>query len=119
MARFTITVDGNGLQQRSVDKLVKSLNALRNGISISVTKEVEATSRAARLDAAMAQVEEGKSEIESLRDELQEWYDNLPENFQSGEKADSLQSAIDALETLISELESIDAGSVEFPGMFG
>jgi predicted Zn-dependent peptidase len=117
MARYVISVIGKGLQQKGIDKLVQSLKE-KDGVSVSVTKVEPPTSRAARLDAAISQVEDGKSAIEELRDELQEWYDNLPENFQNGDKGEQLQSAIDGLEELIDGLD-VDGSSVEFPGMFG
>lgn len=118
MARYKLIIWGNNLQQRTVDKLAKSLEELKDGVSVTVVKDDLPTSRQARLDAALSQVEDAASEVGSLRDELQEWYDNLPENLQSGEKADQLQLTVDELDSLVDGLGNIDGSSIEFPGMF-
>jgi uncharacterized coiled-coil DUF342 family protein len=119
MARYKLTIEGNGLQKRSVDKLVKSLEEMKKGeVSVSVVEDNPPTSRSARFDAAQADAADAASEIESLKDELQEWYDNLPESFQNGEKGEQLQSAIDELESLHDSLDEVANATVDFPGMY-
>jgi len=119
MSRFILEIAGSGLQRRSVDKLVKSLEEMKKGeVTVSVREDNPPTSRSARFEAAQSQVTDAASEIESLRDELQEWYDNLPENFQNGDKGEQLQSAIDELETLHDSLDEVANATVDFPGMY-
>lgn len=117
MSRFTIHLSGKGLQQRTVDNVLKKLGDLKDA-SVSVTKEPDSVSRSDRLDQAIESINDGKGAIEELKSELEEWLSNLPENLQSGEKADQLQSAIDALDELYNEVPDLDSGNVEFPGMY-
>jgi len=56
--------------------------------------------------------------VEELKDEISEWQDSIPENLQGGGKADEVSSALDELETILSEMENIDFGQVEFPGLY-
>lgn len=74
-------------------------------------------SRSERLAAAQKKVEDAKSEVEELRGELEEWYDKLPDSFQNGEQGEGMQEAIDALQELENELESLNFGNINFPGM--
>jgi hypothetical protein len=119
MSRYKLFIEGKGLQRRTVDKLVKSLEDVKKGeVSVSLVLDDPPTSRSARFEAVQSDVTDAASEIESLKDELQEWYDNLPENFQNGEKGEQLQSAIDELETLHDSLDEVANATVEFPGMY-
>ena len=81
-------------------------------------KSTRSTSRQARFDGVMDQVENAKSEAEELRDELQAWLDGIPENLKAGTKADELQSAIEELESVIANLDEAACATPEFPGMF-
>lgn len=119
MSMFRVTISGKGLQRSSVEKMAKSFQdkfGPETNISVDVVKNP--TSRSARFEQAMQQIENAEAEIESLKDELQEWYDNLPENFQNGDKGETIQTAIDELDTIVSELNDLSGREVEFPGMY-
>lgn len=120
MTQIEITISQDGLQERSIEKIIREkVQDKFPDADISVRKVVFPTSRSDRWEEAVNQIGAAKDTAEQLRDELQEWLDNLPENLQQSNKADELQSAIDELEEAISELESAEGHSPEFPSMMG
>jgi hypothetical protein len=108
---YTVT-----LHAKSITSMKAQLKKL--GVEADVKKIVHASSRADRLAEAERNVQDAKATVEELRDELQSWLDNLPENFQSGQKGSELEDAINALEDISNELDGIDFGGVQFPGMY-
>lgn len=79
----------------------------------------ETKSRADRLSWAGNLCDDAKSIVESLKSEIEEWKDSLDgTGFEGGDKYSALEECISSLEELENELDNIDFGSVEFPGMF-
>ena len=117
MANYEIKLTVEAARRESVEKKLRE--AFGKEIPIhSVEKLKTAESRADRLSEAEALVDDAKSIVEELKDEMEQWYDSIPENLQSGDKANEVQECKDNLENVQSELENVDFGSVEFPGMF-
>lgn len=112
--RISITVDGSRVEM--VRK--KAAEVFGEGVAAQVTKQTTATSRADRLSEAESSVGDALSVVEELKDEMEQWRDSIPENLQSGDKYSQVEEAISALEEIQSNLEGVEFGSVEFPGMF-
>jgi hypothetical protein len=104
------------LHAKSITSMKAQLKKL--GIEAVVEKITRAESRADRLAEAGGKVQNAKATVEELRDELQDWLNNLPENLQGGNKASELEEAVSALDDIATELDDIDFGGVQFPGMF-
>jgi hypothetical protein len=117
MAKYRVTITTDGTNIKAVQKACKE--AFGADISAQVEKIERNPSRSDRLSDAEGAAEDARLMVEELRDELQGWRDNLPENVQDGNKASELDDAISALEEIISNMESLDFGSVTFPGMMG
>ena len=101
------------LEKMDAAKLREQLAA-----SIQRVPKGKSPSRADRLGEAEAAVEDAKGIVEELKDEINSWYENLPESFKSGDKGEALQECESQLDEIISNLENVDFGSVEFPGMY-
>ena len=61
--------------------------------------------RAQRLEAAIAQVDQAKAEIEQLLDEMRDHFDSLPDNFQESTKGQVLADAIYAVDEVYIQLD--------------
>lgn len=123
MARYKINLTVESTNISSVEKKLRE--AFGAPVPVHTTEKLTTPAgRAARLDAALQELNTAKdaaeSEINELRDELQNWLDGMPENLQGSSKAEELQTAIDELESLVSEVEDITVpeSNVDFPTMF-
>lgn len=118
MARVIIELEGKGLREAGVQKLVDKLKTeYGEDVAVHVHKKNRPESRQERFAEATGLIEEGKAEVESLRDELQEWKDGMPENLQNGSKAEEIDEAITQLEEVIDKAEEISGTEVNFPAM--
>lgn len=105
-----------------------SIEDAKQKLAGPVHKEIMATlqripkkghaSRAERLSQAESLFEDAKSQIEDLKSEIEEWKNNLPENLQGGDKASQLEECESALEEIMSNMDNVEFGNVDFPGMF-
>jgi hypothetical protein len=116
MAQYEISFKLSASRQSAVAKRLRAM--LGPDVSFSIQKERTARSRGDRLSEAEASFEDAKSTVSELKDEMQEWMDSIPENLQNGSKANEVQEALDALESIEGDMENIDFGSVNFPGMY-
>jgi hypothetical protein len=113
MATYKFEITKDHARGETIKKMLEE-----KGFSVIMTKVEPPKSRADRLAVAESLVSEAASIVEELRDEMEEWQGNLPENLQSSDKASQIEDAISNLDSLQSELEGLDFGSIEFPGMY-
>lgn len=116
MATYKITVNVDAARIESVRK--KAAEVFGEDVAAQIIKQAVAISRADRLSEAESMADEARGIVEELKDEMEQWRDSIPENLQSGDKYSQVEEAINGLEELQSNLESLEFGAVEFPGMF-
>lgn len=111
--RLTLLVEA-----ANINSVESKLKQLFGEATVASLKKIDLpNSRSQRLTDAYQQVESAMEEVEELRTELESWYDSLPDSFQQGEQGDSMREAMENLQRIHDDLEGVDFGNVEFPGM--
>ena len=119
LSTYTITAEVEASGITSVQKKLREAFNLEESQIFTVEKNGTAESRAERLDMAQDAMGDAQNIVEELITEMEEWRDSIPENLQASQKADDTEECITNLESLLSEIEQVEFGNVEFPGMMG